>query len=1022
MKRRPFHSLLCSVFIVAILASCAGIPVPGIASPTPVLPTPTSYQQALPARLIETDPPQNTVIGHASSITFHFNQGMNKSSVESALNGLPEGTYTWNNEATLVFKPIQPYQADTKFKITLADTIQSASGFGAQEPVDISFTVADYLRPVNILPRENAADVNVESAVAVSFNQPVVALGAEETSLPAAFTLQPSTPGRSEWINTSTYIFYPEPALQGGTEYTLRLNPALKTGSGVGLDGGAASAWKFTTARPRVVRLEPASDQKIPLDPQIKLEFNQPMDAASVESNFSFSGTEGSLDGTFAWDDEDTVVTFVPEKMLVRNAGYILNVNASAKSKGGMALGDDYGAVLNTFDNFVVSAVDVGYNSVSFTFSSPLPEGDFDEFLKIDPGLDDFSTARSEDGLSLGVYANFEPGTNYTVEVAAQLRDRWNQSLGDPYVFNFRTAPAPPILSVDVYSSSTVFVRPDEPVLYARAANIQSADVTVAPLTLLDFFQLQDAYESQQAFSTSDAMVYPHQFNLPPSKTRDVKLRLVEQGSQLVPGLYYVSVFSPQSTNATKNVYFAASSQVNLTFKLGATEALVWAVDLPSQTPVANAPITIYDNAGNALVSGTTDKSGLWKGAIGAREGQLYAVLGAPGDENFGLATSSWSMGISAWDFGYSFNAEPPHTEIYMYTDRPMYRPGQTVYFRGVARQAFNGRYELPQINEVPITLRDAEGAQLLTLNAQLSPYGTFNGEYELPEETPPGYYVFENSALQLYFYFQVAEYRKPEINLSVDYSADEIQLGDAARAEVNARYFFDAPANDVEVQWALYTKPDVFHMPNYETSLIDTSWLDVFNFNQMDSSDYFGTLIEQGTGRTTRDGVLSIDLPAIPQSDSGQIVTLEVTAQDESNLPVSARAQMRVHPADFYIGIRPDQWIGRADSPMGFEVYTVDWAQNPSGDKALSAEFKRVRWEKELDINNFPTYTPVYTPVSSSNLATAADGKARLSFVPPSAGTYMLEVSGGRRAYTIIDVGEWRWFRGLARPAQSTV
>jgi uncharacterized protein YfaS (alpha-2-macroglobulin family) len=234
---------------------------------------------------------------------------------------------------------------------------------------------------------------------------------------------------------------------------------------------------------------------------------------------------------------------------------------------------------------------------------------------------------------------------------------------------------------------------------------------------------------------------------LKPSETQDVKLRLTQQNTQLLPGLYYVSVFSPQTAAATKSIYFAASSHVNLTFKLGATEALVWAVDLPSQTPLENMPVTIYDDAGNQVTSGTTDKDGLWKGEVGARDGSLYAVLGAPGDDNFALATSSWDMGISAWDFGYGFNAQPPHTEIYMYTDRPMYRPGQTVYFRGVARQAFNGRYELPKTNDVPILLRDVNGTQLLSFDAQLSPYGTFNGEYQLPDDAAPGSYTFEKRA-----------------------------------------------------------------------------------------------------------------------------------------------------------------------------------------------------------------------------------------------------------------------------------
>ncbi len=782
MKYRSIHSLVCSIFIIAILASCAG-GIPGLPTATPALPTPTSYQQALPPRLVETDPPTNTMIGHETPITFYFNESMNKPSVESSLGGLPEGTFTWNDDSTLVFKPTQPYQPNNELKITIASSIQSANGFGIQEPFDLSFKVADFLRATNVLPKENASDVDVESAVLVSFNQPVVALGADPASLPPAFSLQPAVSGSGEWVNTSTFAFYPEPAMAGGTEYTLSLNPDLKTETGVGLEAGDTSTWKFTSARPRVVTLEPASDQKIPLDPKINLTFNQSMDTGSVQSNFHFSGTEGPVDGTFKWNDDATVVTFVPEKLLSRNVGYILNVSGTAKSKGGMTLGKDYGAVLRTFDNFAVTGTQTNYGTTTFSLTSPLPRGDYEEFVKVGPEVDNLSVGIADDGLSLNVYGNFLPETNYEIEIAGKLRDQWGQSLGDPFILDFRTAPAPAMLALQLYTSSTAFVRPDEPVLYAKAVNIQNADVTVAPLTVQDFFSLQSSYDNQQAFVPSNPSVYLHQFTLQPSQTEDVKLRLSQQNNQLLPGLYYVGVSSPQLQSVTKSVYFAASSQVNLTFKLGATEALVWAVDLPSQTAVANAPVTIYDNAGNILTSGTTDEDGVWKGTIGANDGHLYAMLGAPGDENFSLALSDWSMGVSAWDFGYNFRLQGPHTQIYMYTDRPMYRPGQTVYFRGVVRQAFNGRYELPPVNDVPLTLHDANGAQLLSINAQLSPYGTFSGEYKLSDSAAPGYYTFDNTALELYFNFQVAEYRKPEINLNVDFSVDEIKLGDAAKA-----------------------------------------------------------------------------------------------------------------------------------------------------------------------------------------------------------------------------------------------
>ena len=104
--------------------------------------------------------------------------------------------------------------------------------------------------------------------------------------------------------------------MAGGTEYIVSLNMELKTASGVGWSGAERLVWTFTTSRPSVVSLEPTVMELLPLDPEIKLTFNQPMDTASVESNFSFRGTEGTLPGKFSWNEEETTLAFVPEDLL----------------------------------------------------------------------------------------------------------------------------------------------------------------------------------------------------------------------------------------------------------------------------------------------------------------------------------------------------------------------------------------------------------------------------------------------------------------------------------------------------------------------------------------------------------------------------------------------------------------------------------------------------------------------------------------------------------------------------------
>jgi uncharacterized protein YfaS (alpha-2-macroglobulin family) len=66
-------------------------------------------------------------------------------------------------------------------------------------------------------------------------------------------------------------------------------------------------------------------------------------------------------------------------------------------------------------------------------------------------------------------------------------------------------------------------------------------------------------------------------------------------------------------------------------------------------------------------------------------------MLGTQGEDDFGFVFSSWNDGVSPWDFDVTANYYPAKIMAYVYTDRPIYRPGDTVYFRLLVRQVANG-------------------------------------------------------------------------------------------------------------------------------------------------------------------------------------------------------------------------------------------------------------------------------------------------------------------------------------------
>lgn len=1000
-KLNPYWRI--GIVILLALSSCnfpGGTP-QATPAPTAMLLPP------LPAALVETDPPSGSLIAMQQALTFYFNQSMERSTVEKSLADqlLVNGKYDWLDDNTLKFTPLQTYPTNSSLAITLDSDLKASNRLGFQEPVSVNFSTSDALRLTQTLPEDGTLDVSSTSAVVAAFNQPVVPLGADPTSLPQGLSLQPAASGSGEWINTSTYIFYPAPGLSGGVNYTVKLNPALTATSGSALEVTDLT-WNFTVGLPRLLELTPSSETPFPLDQPIKLTFNQPMDTASVEANFSFSSPNGNVDGSISWNANQTMLTFTPSARLARSTNYTLLLGAGAQARGGSPIGTENRYVVQTFSDFKVLYTDPYdngslssmYSNLEIHFSAPIQISAYQSLVSITPAVANFYVYGSDSSMYLS--GSLKADTTYTVTINKDLKDIWGQNLGETITTHFSTPPATPGMDLLYLGTDTYFVRASQPDYYVQATNLDSIAVALSPLTLENLLYMlgPDGYNARQAYTPEPGSTSNWQatLNLPANISQQVAISL---GSALIPGLYHLSLSAPQAMQNGaygEQKVFLAASNVNLTFKMGSQDALVWAIDLGSNQAVANAPLRIFRNDGSLLTSGLTDSQGIWHGSVPAPTqdnyySSYYAVLGQPGDDNFGMAISDWSQEIAPWNFGFSTDRTPPAAKFYFYSDRPIYRPGQTVYFRIVARQGFDGRYTPVDLQNLPFSIQDGYGT-IWKFELPLSEYGTASGEFQLPVDAAPGYYAISSEIPNLYGYFNVANYRKPGINLSVELQPTDVNASSTLQANISARYFFDAPVDGMSLQWTLYSNPDYFSLPGYQVGNFSSYW-----YSPPAGNGYYGEVLDQGEAVTDENGIVSLNFSDLSVIDDIRELTLEVTAQDESGQSVSGRAMAQRHPANFYIGLRPDLWVGQAGSEMGFDVLTVDWKTKPSASHNLHAEFQQVTWEsQESNDPNFPypSYIPVYTPVSSSDFSTGTDGKARLNFTAPNPGTFMLDVS----------------------------
>lgn len=1013
------HWLLLLVFaLVLVFSACSfpsgetETPVPSpsqeiveLATPTrPAEPTPTP--RPLPPDLVESAPFPNSELGLDGSVIFYFNQAMDSESVEAAFSGL-DGSFTWVDDSTLIFTPETPLAPAAQINLGFGTQAESVNGLPLIKPISLVFHAVGYLNLTQMVPEQSAVGVDPSKPIVASFNRPVVALGADSDNLPAAFSLDPAVPGQGQWLNTSTYMFTPQTSLAGGVEYSVSVEDDLVSLDGTPLQ--TSYSWSFTTAEPNLLSVEPeVGAQDVLLDSTVLLKFDQPMDPASVENEFSLQEADnGRVRGEFTWNEDTTEFTFTPENLFKRDRVYSIDLTGETLSAGGTPLGTSYQSEFRTIPELMVVASEPEnrglkdiYSSVAIEFNSPIKYRNILQFFTFDPPVSDLQVNTDESGQTLWLGGYFEPDTAYRLIISPNLPDKWNGRLGQEFNLDFRTKPLDPILFVSG-RSDVIFLAPDQSSITLQATNINELTYSLGAVPLEDFQELlaPENFVLRQSYRPERELTLLRSLETPPNQNTLIEIPLSLDGGPLTPGIYSLRIVTGIEY-INPGPYFLVVSNINTTFKLSATDALVWAVDLRNGTVVENTPVSIFAESGALLAEGATDSLGVFSSEIPVRQlediyGISYAILGNPGEETFSAAVSNWDQGLTGEYFGYPIDYSPPGTKGYIYTDRPIYQPGQSVYFRVILRQAYNGRYDLPDKENLVLTVLNDFGEQIATLELPLSAFGTAHGRYTLPEDSQPGTYrfVLEDSGYSGVA-FQVAEYRKPEIDLEVTFPDAQMLAGDATNAVVRANYFFGAPAGDVPVEWTLTRIPASYYLPGYQVGKADTRWLSglprLFAFGLQEE-------IETGEGTTTSSGALDINLQ-LPAEDERYRYTLEVTATDESGVPVSARSDLLVNPAQYYIGVKPDGWAGKAGREIGFDIQVVDWDQEPAGEQSLSADFSKVFWERidpqPGDLRGFSQYEARYTSVGSVDLVTGTDGKARVAFTPPDPGTYQLQVS----------------------------
>ena len=980
-------------------------------------------------QVFDVQPSPASPLALGGAVTFTFNRRVDCADPEAGLSWSPaiDGELTCD-EYAITFQPADSYERDTSYTFHLTPPLQAKDGALLPDPFTATFTTIGYLGVAEVFPGAEGGPVPTDSAITVVFDRPVIPLlmSTDADELPHPLALSPSTDGIGEWVNSAVYVFTPSEQLDGSVHYTVTVSGDLEA-----VDGSAmASAidWSFKTEAPSVISVHPppTADDLI-LNPRIQLRFNQAMDRRAIERAFFFRAEPESgapaITGSFEWAEDGKAFAFTPNERLQYDTKYKAGFPpGSPFSRGGYSWA--YRTVpppAIEWTSPVDGETDVSDGGFSLRFASPMNIETLEERISIKPKPDTLTRVYySYMDHRYDIHFEAKPSTEYTIHIEPGMEDIYGNAITDPLTFSFTTSPLTPTLRMRVPGPVGFYNAYRQPTqLYISHRGVENVNLELYRVATNEFVkQLSSVpYWDYDRLADPDGAALLRSWTIDAeveeNTTRYDLLQLGKNGpvtanenEPLTPGVYYLKMSSPEldESHQEKTHYLNVSTAV-LTVKHTTDRVTVWAVDVDSGAPIAGESISVYNQLGEYEEDAITDGRGIAQFHIWHTYeifSGLVAVLDSA--EHFGIGYSHWSEGMEPRQFDYYVPTFPPEFQTYLYTDRPVYRTGQPVYFRGIVRSKDDVVYMPAPFETVQASLHDARGRVVEKRELQVSDFGSFHGKFEIASDASLGYHSIsiafpfdgEYGRYDERTNFLVAEYRLPEYQVSLDSQRPEIVKGETATFELAGKYFFGGPVSNADGEFTVYSAPYSF---NYTGD-------GYYDFSNEDhpavrfGKAAYDSLVSERSLKTDTSGIAKLDVVGDLQDEPGsRRWRVEAAIRDEAGQTIYEGADLVVHQGLLYVGARAEDYVGRVGDDSIINIIAVDWNSQPIAYQDVDVQVVERRWRRiqKQDLATGRT-TSVWNvaeiPVASGSVTTGADGEARFLYQPPNGGAFKVSIS----------------------------
>ncbi len=909
---------------------------------------------------------------------------------------------------------------------------------------------ADQVEVLSVSPAGRVGFAGDVKSITVTFNQPMVPLQASPSDLTEGpLQVQPPVKGRYRWQGTRTLAFIPEQPLKMASRYTVTIPAGVKAVSGATL--ASPYVWTIETLRPLLLGSRPEHDaRQVTLDAAIFLQFNQTMEPARLSGKISVRDGKQSLPvrlertrlEEMSWQlgsDSARVIKVIPQG-LQKGRTYAVQIDKGVlAAEGDLGLEESKMLAFSTFGpqqfiNFSSGGDEedqqITPNSgIAFHFINPVAYPELVKKIRFEPAVEipAFYSERTWPGTRLLLDLEFKPETSYTFTIPADLTDKFGNLLGETITRTFTTTSYPPRLSLntgpgvlEAYGDRRYpcfFVNTNE---VGLRMGLVPADRLV-PLLL----NPDSLYNLPEPLPAKWFMVDRSWSMQNPRNTKTI--RPLEMDWLLAgrkTGLVLVELDDRISEESERyRRLFLQVTNMGVSAKFSPMNNLIWVTSLKDATPIVGAKVDIRDDQNNKLWSGVTNAQGYvespgWRDLKVVQKDRWSSprqwVIVSNGLD-VAYTSSEWGTGIEPWrfDISYEWSPEPVKKEGVMFTDRNLYRAGETVHIKGLMREKRFSEWEVPAIKEVRLKVNDSRGNLVTVDTVAVSSYGSIHYDLALNPSAPLGYYDVVAESLNTsgdYYsvimnsYFRVEAFRPAEFSVTMVPEQEHVILGDSVRAHVKGAYLFGAAMSKQQISWNMYLSRLWYTPPEYDRYFFGPSDWD-------DDSGFQGLNLGHGKSVFDADGQFHLkgkaDAMAVDRPLSLSI-SAEVTSPN--NQVIGTSAIIKVHPADFYIGLKPATTFTQINTPFHFEMVTVTPDGKPQPARNVKVKIVQRQWHSVRKAGVDGRYEWISKHVDTlvdSMMLTGQEKPVSGQFTVKAAGYYLLTAEGqdpsGRRTLSEV-------------------